>query len=70
MKALKEASIALVRKAAEAGDAEAQYRLGLMYAKGDGVEEDQWEAVDWLRKAAKQGHKPARNELAKRGIYE
>ena len=41
-----------------------------MYAKGDGVEENQWEAVDWFRKAAKQGRKPARNELARRGIYE
>ena len=62
-----EAPINLTRRAAESGDAEAQYQLGLRYAKGDGVEEDQWEAVDWLRKAAKQGHKPARDELAKRG---
>ena len=37
---------------AEAGDAEAQYNLGLMYANGQGVEQDDKEAVKWWRKAA------------------
>ena len=48
---------------------EVLYKVGVMLATGDGVEEDQWEAVEWLRAAAKKGHKAARNELAKRGIY-
>lgn len=39
-------------------------------SKYKNVREDQWEAVRWLRKAAKLGHKPARNELARRHIYE
>ena len=48
---------------------EVLYKVGMMLATGDGVEEDQWEAVEWFRAAAKKGHKAARNELAKRGIY-
>ena len=68
--AIRDAMLPTFKKSAEQGDAEAQYNLGMMYANGNGVAEDQWEAVVWLRKAAKQGHKAARNELAKRGIYE
>ena len=44
-----------LRQAAEDGDAEAQYNLGLMYAKGEGVAEDDREAVKWTRLAAEQG---------------
>ena len=42
------------RKAAEQGDAEAQFNLGLMYADGEGVPKDYAEAVKWYRKAAEQ----------------
>ncbi len=35
-------------KAAEQGDAEAQYNLGLMYATGIGVREDHVKAYKWL----------------------
>lgn len=70
IKVLEAALIEQVKKSAERGDANAQYILGMAYAKGDGVPEDQWEAVVWLKKAAKQGHRDARNELARRGIYE
>ncbi len=35
-------------KAAEQGDAEAQYNLGLMYATGIGVPEDHVQAYKWL----------------------
>ena len=59
-----------LRLAAERGEPEAQYKLGILYDTGDGVEQDKWEAVEWWRKAAKQGDKNARNELANRGIYE
>jgi len=54
---------------AERGDADSQYQLGLMYARGEGVEEDQWKAVQWFRKAVRQRYEPARHELAKRGFY-
>ena len=40
----------------EQGDADAQYKLARMYAKGEGVPEDDAEAVKWFRKAAEQGH--------------
>ena len=42
-------------KAAERGDAIAQYRLGSCYSNGDGVETNKVEAVKWCRKAAEQG---------------
>ena len=44
------------RKAAEQGDAEAQYELGHCYHYGYGVTEDKTEAVKWYRMAAEQGH--------------
>ncbi len=47
--------IAALRARAEAGDAEAQYDLGVMYANGLGVPEDDAEAVRWFRLAADQG---------------
>src|SRR5271165_2127439 len=40
---------------AEQGDAEAQYNLGVMYRDGDGVPQDDKEAVRWFRLAAEQG---------------
>ena len=43
------------RAAAERGDAEAQYNLGLRYEKGEGVEMNQMQAVYWYKKAAEQG---------------
>ena len=39
------------KKKAEAGDANAQYNLSLMYANGTGVPQDDVEALKWLRKA-------------------
>ena len=44
-----------LRKAAEQGQAEAQYRLGSCYLEGSGVIKDEAEAVKWYRKAADQG---------------
>ena len=51
------------RAAAERGDADAQYNLGLCYAKGNGVKADMVEAVNWYRKAARQGHQDAKKAL-------
>jgi TPR repeat protein len=43
------------RKAAEQGNAEAQYELGFLYLTGDGLTKNEDEAKVWLAKAAKQG---------------
>jgi hypothetical protein len=51
------------RPLAEAGDAEAQNNLGLMYADDRGVPQDDEEAVKWLRLAAEQGDAVAQNNL-------
>ena len=51
------------RKAAERGDAWAQYNLGVCYINGDGVEQDGKEAVKWFRKAAEQGDADAQYNL-------
>lgn len=40
---------------AEAGDAELQFSLGVMYEHGEGVRQDYAEAARWYRKAAEQG---------------
>jgi TPR repeat protein len=53
-----------VRRAAQAGDAEAQFALGWEYTKGEHVEADHREAVAWLRRAAQQGHRNATTLLA------
>ncbi len=47
------------RKAAEQGNAKAQYNLGLMYDNGVGVPQDYAKAVGWYRKAAAQGNADA-----------
>ena len=49
-----------LRKAAELGDAQAQHNLGCCYRCGEGVHKDAEKAVEWLRKAASQGHAGAR----------
>ena len=51
------------RKAAEQGDASAQYNLGVMYENGHGVEQDDEQAVFWYRKAAEQGYADAQYNL-------
>ena len=44
-----------LRLLAEQGDAKAQFNLGVMYAKGGGVPQNDRQAVFWWRKAAEQG---------------
>jgi hypothetical protein len=51
------------RARAEQGNAEAQFKLGRMYAKGEGVPQDYVQAVAWFRKAAEQGNAKAQNGL-------
>lgn len=45
----------LIKKIAEQGNAIGQWRLGLMYKNGYGVEKDYEEAEKWFRKSAEQG---------------
>ena len=52
------------RKAAEQGDADAQYSLGLMYANGKGVAQDDVKAYTWLAVAAANGEAQAEVWLA------
>lgn len=52
-----------LRKAAEQGHVEAQLHLGFMYAGGEGVPEDDREAVKWFGRAAEQGHAGAQAVL-------
>jgi uncharacterized protein len=46
----------LDESAAEQGDADAQYRLALMYFVGEGTPQDFKAAIKWHKKAAEQGH--------------
>jgi TPR repeat protein len=55
---------AAIRKAAKAGNAEAQFRLGVMYGNGDGVGLDYEKARSWFEKAIAQGHENALITLA------
>ncbi len=52
-------ALALYRKAAETGDAEAQMGLAMMLAAGEGAEVDNTAAFSLLLKSADQGHVPA-----------
>ena len=52
-----------IRALAEAGDAESQVNLGVMYDTGRGVPQDDAEAVRWYRLAADQGHASAQGNL-------
>jgi TPR repeat protein len=47
---------ALFRKAAEAGNADAEFNLALLYQNGQGVEQDSNEAFSWARKSADQNN--------------
>jgi len=52
-----------LRVLAEAGDAVAQFNLGVSYDFGQDVPQDDAEAVRWYRLAADQGHAGAQNSL-------
>jgi TPR repeat protein len=56
-------AIQLWRPLAQAGDADAQYRLGVMYAEGRGVAPNDAEAALWFERAAEQGEPMAQYNL-------
>jgi TPR repeat protein len=56
------AEIALAAEA-ESGDPQAQYRLGMAYFKGAGIERDSALALKWIQRAADQGYGQAQYTL-------
>ncbi len=59
-----EAAMAAWLPLAEDGDPFAQFNIGIMYRQGNGVEQNDREAVRWYRAAAEQGHGNAQFNLA------
>jgi TPR repeat protein len=51
------------RSRAEAGDPDAQSRLGILYRSGRGVAQSDAEALRWIRQAAEAGHPAAQHYL-------
>ena len=45
------------------GDADAQYKLGLMYSNGEGISQDNKEATKWFQLAVEQGNTLAQEKL-------
>jgi TPR repeat protein len=52
-------------RCASQGDARAQYLLGLRYADGEGVPQDDTQAARWFRLSAEQGHARAQFSLGR-----
>jgi len=50
---------------AKAGAPEAQYEVGIMYLKGQGVEQDRDKAVQWLKKSSEGGYQLATSKLSR-----
>ena len=66
IKIMTEQQIEEIKRKANAGDAEAQYELGLWYLGyyvSEFVPQDDMEAAKWFRKAAEQGHAKAQYSL-------
>lgn len=52
-----------LRLQAEQGDAEAQWKLGVLYHSGDSFPQDDAQAVQWYLRSAQQGYVPAQAAL-------
>ena len=57
-------AVQFFKKAADLNHAEAQYKLGVCYEKGRGVDMNMEKAVEWYRKSAEQGQAKAQYNLA------
>lgn len=62
-RSMDEATVIVLRKSAEQGNATAQNRLGLLYNQGQGVPQDRLFAKQWFEKAAEQGNATAQVNL-------
>ena len=58
-----ESEFELTMRLAEGGDTTAQWNLGVLYDTGEGVPQDDEEAVKWFTKAAEQGDVDAQYNL-------
>ncbi len=59
-----ESALAEWRPLAEAGDADGEFGMGLLYGNGYGVELDDFQALKWYVLAAGQGHAEAQCNIA------
>jgi TPR repeat protein len=50
---------------AKAGEVEAQYEVGIMYLKGQGVDQDRGKALYWLKKSSDGGNQQATSKLSR-----
>jgi clan AA aspartic protease (TIGR02281 family) len=57
------AAMLILKPLADQGNAVAQYRVGMMYFRGEGVSKDYGEALTWFRKAADQGNAGAQFDI-------
>jgi len=62
-------AVFLFQQASEQGNRRAQYQLGLLYARGDGVQKNLMKARELLHKAAMQGHPKAQFYLAQMYVF-
>lgn len=60
-----EERLAKLQKEAETGNAKAQFDLGVIYGRGEGVPENFAKALEWCQKAAEQKYAPAQYQLGK-----
>jgi len=56
------------KELADKGDADAEYRVGLMYASGYGIKRDYLESREWIQKASDGGNQDAQTDVASRCI--
>ena len=54
-----ETALSIFQKLAKAGNANARFKIGIMYERGLGVKKDDADAYKWYLQAAKQGHAEA-----------
>lgn len=59
----RETALAEIHRLADAGDTQAKYTLGVIYAQGQGVPPDLEQAVGWFREAANEGYSSAQYSL-------
>ena len=59
----KQEAVRWFKLAADQGDADGQFRLGVCYENGTGVAKDKQEAVQWYTRAADQGYADAHCHL-------
>ena len=56
-------SLADLRMAADQGDADAQWQMGVRYHNGEGVPQDDAQAMQWFQRAGEQGNVAAQSAL-------